>query len=626
MNWRFVASMMTSLMAVHAAVPTASPVPVNPSASPEARALLKYLSSISGKYILSGQHNYPANISRWSDRAYTFTGKYPAVFGQDFGFQGGEDKDSVEARPALIEEVKRQYRAGAIVTLTWHAVRPTQDEPVTFLESVQGKLTDYEWRELLTPGTKLHARWCGQVDEIAGYLRQLRDAHVPVLWRPYHEVNGGWFWWGGRRGKEGSAALYRQMYDRFVNVHHLDNLIWVWNANAPSNRPWLPGPFADFFPGLDVADVLSVDIYGSDYKQSHYDEIQALAAGKPIALGEVGTLPTLEILKAQPRWTWFMTWSEFIETGNDPELVKAVFGAPTILARGDRNVAEAMAAIRKATVESAPVPVMPGASPEARAHLAHLVAAIGKRTLLGQEEGATPSGRIPAFWHRELALPGKDDTAPLTQVQPAKTLLSLGWSPASPLGGGSTPLSDYEWNELLTPGSRLHQAWCIQVDAAAAVLKQLQAKGVSVLWQPYPQANAKTAWWAGRSGVRGSAALYRQLFQRLSEQHHLDNLLWVWSAAAPGPKAPGRAGDYFPGLLYVDALELVIDDAQPRWHRDADWALMGVGKPVGLRLTAKVPAPELLAQEPRWSWLTLPPPAPDQAEALVKLAADPRVE
>jgi len=53
---------------------------------------------------------------------------------------------------------------------------------------------------------------------------------------------------------------------------------------------------------------------------------------------------------------------------------------------------------------------------------------------------------------------------------------------------------------------------------------------------------------------------------------------------------------------------------------------MGVGKPVGLRLTAKVPAPELLAQEPRWSWLTLPPPAPDQAEALVKLAADPRVE
>jgi len=46
-------------------------------------------------------------------------------------------------------------------------------------------------------------------------------------------MNGNWFWWGGRPGKDGSAALYRQIYDRFVNVHHLDNLVWVWNVNAP---------------------------------------------------------------------------------------------------------------------------------------------------------------------------------------------------------------------------------------------------------------------------------------------------------------------------------------------------------------------------------------------------------
>jgi mannan endo-1,4-beta-mannosidase len=98
----------------------------------------------------------------------------------------------------MIQEVIRQYRNGAVIALTWHAVRPTEDEPVTFHDSVQGHLTDWEWRQLLTPGTDLNTRWCRQVDRIAGYLKELQDAGVPVLFRPYHEMNGSWFWWGGR--------------------------------------------------------------------------------------------------------------------------------------------------------------------------------------------------------------------------------------------------------------------------------------------------------------------------------------------------------------------------------------------------------------------------------------------
>ena len=172
--------------------------PVNPHASPEARALLAYLDSISGQGYITGQHNYPNDASRWTDLAYDLTGKYPGLFGEDFGFSAGDDKDSVLSRPAMIEEAERQYRNGAVIALTWHAVRPTDDEPVTFRDSVQGHLTDYEWQQLLTPGTPLYIRWCAQVDVIAGYLRQLRDAHVPVLFRAYHEMNGNWFWWGGK--------------------------------------------------------------------------------------------------------------------------------------------------------------------------------------------------------------------------------------------------------------------------------------------------------------------------------------------------------------------------------------------------------------------------------------------
>jgi len=324
-----------------------APVPVNPHATPEARALLAYLASISGQAIVTGQHNYPNTGAHYTELAFSITGKYPGLFGQDFGFSAGDDKDSVLSRQAMILEAERQYHNGAIVTLTWHEVRPTDDEPVTFHDSVQGHLTDAEWQQLLTPGTPLYNRWCAQVDVVAVYLRQLRDAHVPVLFRAYHEMNGTWFWWGGRPGNDGSAALYRQIYDRFVNVHHLDNLLWVWNVNAPGGSA---GPVEGYFPGAPFADLVTLDNYGA-FKQEFYDSMIALAAGKPIALAEVGALPSPKVLDQQPRWAWFMTWSEFIENANKPAQAKAVFASPRALNRDDPRHAGPMQAIRRLHAE-----------------------------------------------------------------------------------------------------------------------------------------------------------------------------------------------------------------------------------------------------------------------------------
>lgn len=80
--------------------------------------MLQKFDQISGREALAGQHNFPNPLSRWSDRICDLTGKFPAIFGQDFGFAGGDDKDSVEGRPAMIEEVERQYRAGAVLLIT----------------------------------------------------------------------------------------------------------------------------------------------------------------------------------------------------------------------------------------------------------------------------------------------------------------------------------------------------------------------------------------------------------------------------------------------------------------------------------------------------------------------------
>ncbi len=621
------------------ALPTRAQEPVNPHASPEARALLRYLYSISGRYTLAGQHNYANHIARWTDRAYDLTGKYPALFGQDFGFEAGADKDSILGRPELIAEVERQYRNGAVVTLTWHAVRPTDDEPVSFRESVQGHLTDFEWSELLTPGSTLYNRWCAQVDLIAGYLAQLRDARVPILFRPYHEINGGWFWWNGRKGKDGSAALYRQLYDRFVNRHHLDNLIWVWNASPPAGSN--PGPYADYFPGLECADVLSVDIYG-EFKPEFYDGLVALAAGKPVALGEVGAVPSPAVLKEQPKWTWFMSWSEIVERANSVDDLRATYTAPNVLTRDDPRLAEPMAAIRKASAEPVPELVTPEASPEAKALLARLRAVSGSGRLSGQENdtqaaaGATDrvfeiAARHPAIYGADL---GVTEAARQAIVEEAKrqshnhALVTLTWRAAKPTDDKpSGKLTDFEWNELLTPGSRLFERWCAQVDAVAASLQQLQQAGVAVLWRPYPQPNGARFWWAGRKGSHGSAALYRQLFDRLVDHHKLRNLVWVWSAAAAGfgPNAPGAYSDFFPGLQVADALSIDVEDGNSRWRRDAELSVFAVGKVIGLGLAGRLPAPAFFEQQPRWAWFLAAPGAIEQPDALRALYGDPRV-
>jgi len=312
--------------------------PVNPNATPEARALLKKLCAVSGKGILSGQHNYPNHRAADTDRVFAATGKYPAIWGSDFGFLDGEDKDSIVHRDLMIEEAKKQAAAGSIIYLCWHMLRPTEDEPgkagengapsASWRGSVQARLTDEQWQELITPDTPLHQRWEKYMDTAAEFLKQLQDAHIPVLWRPMHENNGTFFWWGGRPGQYGTAQLYREVYYRMVNVHHLNNLIWVWNQNGPA--PF--GEFHQFFPGQAFCDVVSYDNYRT-LDDRYYWEILDLANGKPIALGEVGTPPSPEVLLAQPKWAFFMDWAGGVERLTDR--LKAAYGSPWVISRGD---------------------------------------------------------------------------------------------------------------------------------------------------------------------------------------------------------------------------------------------------------------------------------------------------
>ncbi len=284
---------------------TNKPVTTNPS--PEAVQLLEYLYAISGNHTMTGQHCHPLSGDTRLAGVEKQTGLYPALFGQDFGFSAPGTWDGINYRQQIVDHAIRRHREGFVITLMWHALRPTDDEPVVFEESVQGQLSDAEWADLVTPGTLLHERWKSQVDVIAWFLKQLRDASVPVLWRPYHEMNGGWFWWGKKTGENGYKKLYRMLFERLVSFHKINNLLWVFNANEVGENV---NSYAAHFPGDDVVDILATDVYRLGFSQQDYEQLLALAGDRPVALGEVGHPPTPEILRAQPRWTWFMCWGE----------------------------------------------------------------------------------------------------------------------------------------------------------------------------------------------------------------------------------------------------------------------------------------------------------------------------
>jgi mannan endo-1,4-beta-mannosidase len=280
--------------------------PVTPNASPEAVKLLEYLYGISGKQTLVGQHCAPVVTSTQLPLIEKWMGHYPALCGFDFGFSAPGTWDGINFRQNIVDEAIRRNSEGFIIVITWHAVPPTEEEPVTFRESIQGHLTDQQWQDLITPGTTINERWKSQVDVIAFFLKQLKNADVPVLLRPYHEMNGEWFWWGQKPGNNGYKKLYRMLFDRLVNFHKLNNLIWIYSANEIRENV---DPYEKYYPGDDVVDVLATDVYKTGFDPNDYNQLLALAGGKPIALAEVGPLPTPAKLREQPRWAWFMVWN-----------------------------------------------------------------------------------------------------------------------------------------------------------------------------------------------------------------------------------------------------------------------------------------------------------------------------
>jgi mannan endo-1,4-beta-mannosidase len=293
--------------------------------------VINYLRSITGTSIVSGQHNKePASSpGQYTQQVHDITGQWPGLWGGDMMFRA----DDVNNRQRVIDQAKTEWKNGSLVALTWHACSPTVGRTCEFEGGVKTRITDAQFQQIVTGGTALNQTWRARMAEVVPYLRQLKDAGVPVLWRPFHEMNESWNWWGARPGANGGAKIFQQMKDYF-DSQGLDNLIWVWNVQDNPAGGW-----SSYYPGSSYADVVSLDAWYKNYPSAaDYQQLQSIAAGKPIAIAELGKAPNDSLLTSQPRWAYFMIWSEQLRGSNTNAEIQAAYFHPRVLNQGEVRI------------------------------------------------------------------------------------------------------------------------------------------------------------------------------------------------------------------------------------------------------------------------------------------------
>jgi hypothetical protein len=267
---------------------------VNTNATLHTKAVKKFLDDVFDQHrgMLSGQCN-----DSYFPYIYSLTGKYPAIDCFDFngvtptGHNSGWNDDQ--------KAIQWFQKQNGLVAFQWHWQSPDgtgQWNPGDFnLASALANTNGSSYKNMLR-----------DIDIVAGKIKNLQDADVPIIWRPLHEAEGQWFWWGAS-GKASCITLYRLIYERFVNYWHLNNIIWVWNSYGTEKGSW--------YPGDDV-----VDIIAWDYENSNsWNEFQQLFAGKGklFALAEEGKLPDPNNYSARP-WLYVVCWDYMIQDPSQP--------------------------------------------------------------------------------------------------------------------------------------------------------------------------------------------------------------------------------------------------------------------------------------------------------------------
>jgi mannan endo-1,4-beta-mannosidase len=314
---------------------TVAPIPANPALILEARELFSRLGEHYGQYTLAGQVDYQEG-GRYVTLDYIAktAQRRPVIVGLDLiDFSPSRQAFGADPGTLIDDAIKMVKEDKLVLTLNWHWNAPMHllnDDREPWWRAHYANGSEFNLRRALrNPNGAEYRALIRDIDAIAAPLKRLAEENIPVLWRPLHAADGGWFWWGAR-GSEAFKELWRLMFARLTGEHNLNNLIWVLTSED-----------ADWYPGDDVVDIIGLDAYPNDRMtllEEEWTRLLKIHNGrKMIALTEFGGVPLIEEMQqAGVYFAYFVSWTDrnrgkLGPMNVAPEHLRKVYHSPAVI-------------------------------------------------------------------------------------------------------------------------------------------------------------------------------------------------------------------------------------------------------------------------------------------------------
>lgn len=206
------------------------------------------------------------------------TGDYPGIINWDLGMIEMDSLKNLDGVPFKLmrEEIIRQHERGGINTISWHPRNPaTGGDTWDTSDSTIMK-------QIMTPDSEINnkmVQWIGKTADFIGSLKDSKGQIIPVVFRPWHEMSGDWFWWGAKMGTSQDYKALWEITKKIFDEKGIDNVVWAYSPDRVNSEQ----EYMANYPGDDYVDIVGIDVYqfgGSEGEESYR---QDLAKGLDIA-------------------------------------------------------------------------------------------------------------------------------------------------------------------------------------------------------------------------------------------------------------------------------------------------------------------------------------------------------
>ncbi len=230
------------------------------NATKETQHLFANLKMLLNKGVMVGHQDDLAYGVGWKYEAgrsdiKDVTGEYPAVYGWELGRLEIDSPVNLDGVPfdKMKQFIKEGYQRGGVITISWHLNSPLTGKSAW--DPSPGTVA------AILPGGEKNDLYKSWLDKVAAFMLDLKgknDELIPVIFRPFHELNGSWFWWGKNHcTPEQLIQLYRFTETYLIEIKNVHNLLYAYNTDRFATRE----DYLERYPGDDYTDVIGFDIY-----------------------------------------------------------------------------------------------------------------------------------------------------------------------------------------------------------------------------------------------------------------------------------------------------------------------------------------------------------------------------